>query len=309
MHIPIYIVKSEIVPLIKQKPDGKQTYPWLNETTVDAIVLCKDPAGPERERNTVYLGSSFNKRTLVGLSDEYMDRYRSLLHAHGSLVFIYNVGDLHWVMAHMQLSLDDGSASGPPSPPLSSSSSTTPLASPRSSSPPHPSLLYAHLGLRGTLTIYDPMSSSSLDGALLSFAARLLRKEDELEKVSGGPISALAEKKLSVRSQLNKMSLSFFRLVNVGIQLLEEEGYNCGMYCALWARGLCTDESIPGVMLGRKHIELPKYTRKDILEQRGVWHKKLGYRPLFYFMDSDLEPSSEDVVVTKLLDEMHVCID
>eukprot|EP01112_Ceratiomyxa_fruticulosa_P004480 TRINITY_DN15020_c0_g1_i1.p1 TRINITY_DN15020_c0_g1~~TRINITY_DN15020_c0_g1_i1.p1 ORF type:complete len:320 (-),score=37.72 TRINITY_DN15020_c0_g1_i1:141-1100(-) len=310
MKFPIYIVKSEIKPLLKKKSDGKLTPTWLNETTIDSIVLYKDittlvdPA-QRLQRGAIYFGSSFNRLTIAGLTDDYIKRYTNILNTYGSIVIIFNFEDLHWVLLHVQNSTSlhvTGYLGSSPISPSSSSSytSSSPSTSPipglvRASTPPP-------FGSEGLATLYDPMGASSIDGCLLTFASRLLKKEDELEKNSGMSLDELSERRISVRTQLGRFSKSFFRLVNVGIQLREEEGYNCGLYCALWARILTMNAADIDL---NDFGELPKFTKKQLMQEREDWNYRLFHKPHFYNLESEFS-KDEDAVVTKLLDGMSV---
>jgi hypothetical protein len=41
-----------------------------------------------------------------------------------------------------------------------------------------------------------------------------------------------------IRPALEQNALPFFQILNVGVQLEQNDGHNCGLYCALWARQL-----------------------------------------------------------------------
>mmetsp|Transcript_16607 Transcript_16607/g.49676 ORF Transcript_16607/g.49676 Transcript_16607/m.49676 type:complete len:342 (-) Transcript_16607:46-1071(-) len=112
-------------------------------------------------------------------------------------------------------------------------------------------------------TLYDPMSSSKVSASFLIFAARVLGRESELdEALLSGRV-----RMLSVRTQLPRLTQRFFRLINVGVQLKENEGYNCGLYCALWARAFVHP---------RGTGEVTRYTREELGEQREAWQERLS---------------------------------
>jgi len=72
---------------------------------------------------------------------------------------------------------------------------------------------------------------------------------------------------ISVRTHLSRYGLSFFRLINVGVQLRQEEGYNCGMYSALWARQFLYDAA--------QSDDVQSFTTKQLNEARQLWHNRL----------------------------------
>ena len=110
----------------------------------------------------------------------------------------------------------------------------------------------------------DYIDLSDSDGCALSSDpswSRTMSLFDQLRQLR-------CEKRLiSVRTQLSRYQLSFFRLINVGIQLRQEEGYNCGMYSALWARQFLHGNSNTGVVKA--------YTTKQLNEAREIWHQRL----------------------------------
>ena len=129
----------------------------------------------------------------------------------------------------------------------------------------------------------------------LQFCARVYDKVDELS--SALPLDSFQGRRMgrlgsiSVRSKLSRVSLSFFTLHNVAVQVREEEGFNCGLYCSLWARAalhVLPSVSLLPQYLSNEPVRLPsqnhvigllvdddesdlRYTRSDLETLRHVW--------------------------------------
>jgi len=284
---PVYITPNDLVPLYeervddktknskkspKKKPKRKKYYhTWLNETTINAIVLYSSThsspksktCGPIRKgRKPVYLGSSYNIHMLRHASENFLENIRQTLRHHKLVALIINVGN-HWNLLTL--------------------SETKQLA-----------------------TLYDPMATSSINLQILVFAARVFGKVDELNEAcqlhsfsttpsssscssgseyseSGSPEPDwdlpdifLQDRSISVRTQLNRYNLSFFELRNVGIQLVHEEGHNCGLYCALWARSLLTSSG-RGTPYSPDNAIICKYSKRQLVKEREQWQDRLAY--------------------------------
>jgi hypothetical protein len=263
-EFPMYIRLKDLVPLWTESKTtankkraeefrNKCFKTWLNETTIDAIVMMSGK--PRETLHGVYLGSSFNLDTLAQSSDRYVTMVQTELLKSNRVVMTLNTGS-HWVLLHFEFwypDLQDGK------PPTRSCTSTT------------------------LCTLYDPMATSSLATHILVFAAKVCGRELEFEAATSTRIMSNSEnaskkslhearKMVSVRTQLSKYNLSFFRLVNVGVQLSQKEGYNCGMYAALWARVMLHDWIAHGE---NANPALPKYSTFDIMQQRLQWNERL----------------------------------
>ncbi len=70
-----------------------------------------------------------------------------------------------------------------------------------------------------------------------------------------------------VQPALDARWIPFFEVHNTGVQLHEEEGYNCGLYCALWARDLLQDVPVD--------FELPRWSQKQLRILRLRWEVRL----------------------------------
>ena len=129
----------------------------------------------------------------------------------------------------------------------------------------------------------------------LQFCARVYSKVDEL--ITALPLDSFQGRRMgrlgsiSVRSKLSRVSLSFFALHNVAVQVREEEGFNCGLYCSLWARAalhVLPSLSLLPQCLSNEPLALPsqnhviglsvdeddsdlRYTRSDLETLRHVW--------------------------------------
>jgi hypothetical protein len=224
-HFPIYIRTSDIVSLWSSRVGRHRS--WLNETTIDAIVLFDERPSSRHRRTSprlrgVYVGSSFDTNSLETASDEYTLNIRKLLNVYQFVLMIVNVGigcALHWVL----LKFEDGSC-----------------------------------------TLYDSMASTHVDSSLIYFAARVFGHEHGLGDL------ALSRRFVSVRTQLPTLQLPFFHLVNTEIQLTQQEGYNCGMYCGLWARSYILDKK-----------SIHKYTLEEMDVERNFWERQLSFSPRF----------------------------
>ena len=221
-EFPMYIRPKDLIPLWKDskivnkklRPEfrNKMFKTWLNETTIDAIVMMSTKA--QETLHGVYLGSSFNLDTLSQSSARYVSMVQTELIRSNRVVMTLNTGS-HWVLLHFECWCPETHES--------SSQHATRSSTRKSRS-------------KAVCTLYDPMATSSLASQILIFAAKVCGKEVEFEAVTGTYIrqqqgrrsSRDNGQKISVRAQLSKYQLSFFKLVNVGVQLSQKEGYNCG---------------------------------------------------------------------------------
>eukprot|EP01104_Vermistella_antarctica_P001118 TRINITY_DN11173_c0_g1_i1.p1 TRINITY_DN11173_c0_g1~~TRINITY_DN11173_c0_g1_i1.p1 ORF type:complete len:336 (+),score=59.37 TRINITY_DN11173_c0_g1_i1:186-1193(+) len=243
IDFPIFLATREIVTLYeKRDPNSTRRNSlyevWLNETTVDAIVMyAKQMDVIPDVPKPLYLGSSFNKRSLSSASNDYVCKLRSALKYHGILAMVVNTGQ-HWSL-----------------------------------------LTFYNDPKMCTLT--DPMASSSVALSIIHFAARIYDRTDELCERLGGDhfLSSSAvlnqDREISVRTQLSNFHLSFFSLENVGVQLAEAEGYNCGMYCALWARSLIHKHCISSESIFSDH-SFRCYNKANLLDKRKLWQDRLS---------------------------------
>jgi hypothetical protein len=260
----MFITPKDLVPLwtVKEKAgtEHKVFTTWLNATTIDAIVMC---GKRKAALNGVYLGSSFNLDTLSQSSDRYVLMVQSELSKSSRVIMALNVGS-HWVL----LAFERWTPVDPKNPERATTRMSSRKARPLT-----------------VCTLYDPMATSSLAFQVLVFAAKVCGKEPEFEASTDTKLSVstsknsrgrLRHKMISVRTQLPKYALSFFKLVNVGVQLSEEEGYNCGMYAALWARVMLHDWVAYGDgKEGSANPTLPKYSTAELMQQRITWNERL----------------------------------
>lgn len=120
----------------------------------------------------------------------------------------------------------------------------------------------------GHVALFDPMRSTRLDARVVCFAARLAGRADAAtERLAGGG-------SLSVRTQLPRMPgvADYFSVHSVAVQLRHHEGFNCGLYAALWARH---------VLRGGRAAEMPVPGPAEVAALRVLWQARLSARPRF----------------------------
>mmetsp|Transcript_44560 Transcript_44560/g.112268 ORF Transcript_44560/g.112268 Transcript_44560/m.112268 type:complete len:383 (+) Transcript_44560:135-1283(+) len=206
---------------------------WLSNVAIDAII-CYNLEVEEEPQNEVegyYLGSTFNDSIVKQIRPSVLLSARNAMLHHGRLLIVYNTGN-HWVLLEFLSSNDVNS-----------------------------------------VNLYDPMFSTRLSIELLVMIARILGKETELLKFLtscriiqpsfGGKMEEISGS-VSVRRSLPQLAaICNLHIHNVGVQLEEREGFNCGLYCALWARHLM------------RSMQICAYDQEEMYELRMKWHLRL----------------------------------
>jgi hypothetical protein len=212
---PIMIALDSIIPLVKVNSQSAHVRhqfhfnSWLNEAAIDSIVTMRtlpevvplaqsvslltpcDPSAvaPPAEPTVhhIYLGAGFSTSSLATITDDLIFALRSLSPAQ-RVVLVVCSGQ-HWLLLCWR--------NGEP------------------------------------LMLIDPMASSSVDSNILLLAARLAGDETGLCKVLKSDIETLkrSSRQVSLRSVVlsaqEQGMLSFFSLLNVGVQLEQEDGTPC----------------------------------------------------------------------------------
>lgn len=190
--------------------------------------------GELRAPSASYLGSCYFPANLRKAELKFVAKCQESIQAKRDLIMVINVGSAHWVL----LAVD---------------------------------------AVNEVACLFDPMASSHVDFSLILFAARIFYKVDELRAAYGAHATGKSIdtiRRVSVRSQLKGLNLPFFKLVNVGVQLDNEDGESCGLLCALWARNLVFERRDKLAQSRRPDRMTPLrlfMTPAELAEQRRRW--------------------------------------